>query len=350
MNILVTGTAGFIGHFTALKLIELGHRVVGLDSVNDYYDVKLKFGRLYEAGFDESEIENNKLIYSSKYENYSFIRAELEDRDMLDRIFSSQNFDAVCNLAAQAGVRYSLENPHAYVDSNIVGFVNILEACRHFSVDNFSFASSSSVYGLNREMPFSTSHTVDHPVSLYAATKRANELIAHSYAHLFGIRCTGLRFFTVYGPWGRPDMAPFIFTKAAFSGEKIRIFNNGLMQRDFTYVDDIVEGIVRVIEKPCEPNPLWDARQPTPSSSSAAYRVYNIGNSKSINLMDFIKTVEMAAGVEIKKEFAPIQPGDVVATFADVSDLNEDIGYSPSTPISSGVKNTVEWYRKFYQV
>lgn len=350
MKILVTGTAGFIGHFTALKLLEMGHDVVGLDSINDYYDVALKYGRLAEAGFERSAVVAGKLIHSDKFAGYRFVQAKLEDRDLLNQLFATEKFDAVCNLAAQAGVRYSLQNPHAYIDSNVVGFMNILEACRHNGVKNLSYASSSSVYGLNETMPFSTSHNVDHPVSLYAATKKSNELMAHTYAHLYGIQCTGLRFFTVYGPWGRPDMAPFIFTKAAFNGETIKVFNHGKMKRDFTYIDDIVEGVVRVIEKPCRANEDWRGSSPDPSSSSAPYKIYNIGNSDTVQLLDFIKAVEDAAGREIQKEFLPIQPGDVVATYADVSDLAQDMDYRPSTPVTEGMKRTVAWYREFYQV
>ena len=348
MKVLVTGTAGFIGFHTVLKLLKHGHAVVGLDSINDYYDVNLKYGRLQESGIKQSSIEYGVMVQSESHSGYSFIQLKLEDKTAFDALFEQEQFDAVCNLAAQAGVRYSLENPNAYIDSNIVGFMNVLEACRHNSVKNLSYASSSSVYGLNEAMPFSTSHSVNHPVSLYAATKKSNELMAHTYAHLYGIQCTGLRFFTVYGPWGRPDMAPFIFTKAAFNGETIKVFNNGKMKRDFTYIDDIVEGVVRVIENPCQANSEWNAKQPDPSSSSAPYKIYNIGNSQPIELMTFIEAVENAAGVEIQKDFQPIQPGDLVATYADVSELKNDIGYRPSTPVNEGMKRTVDWYRSFY--
>ncbi|WP_404408561.1 NAD-dependent epimerase [Pseudidiomarina marina] len=350
MKVLVTGTAGFIGHFTALRLLEMGYEVIGLDSINDYYDVALKYGRLAEAGFTRSDVKPGNLIRSSRFDSYHFIQGKLEDRELLNSLFETEKFDAVCNLAAQAGVRYSLQNPHAYIDSNVVGFMNILEACRYNGVKNLSYASSSSVYGLNETMPFSTSHNVDHPVSLYAATKKSNELMAHTYAHLYGIQCTGLRFFTVYGPWGRPDMAPFLFTKAAFNGETIKVFNHGKMKRDFTYIDDIVEGVVRVIENPCTTDSSWSGSQPNPSSSSAPYKIYNIGNSDTVQLLDFIKAVEDAAGVEISKEFLPIQPGDVVATYADVSDLAADMDYRPSTPVTEGMKRTVAWYREFYGV
>lgn len=350
MKILVTGAAGFIGHFVAQKLVQMGHEVLGLDSINDYYDIKLKYGRLNEAGFSVEHIAYEQMIKSSKFAGYSFVQACLENEDYILRLFKENKFDAVCHLAAQAGVRYSLVNPKAYIDSNIVGFLNILEGCRQHNVRNLSYASSSSVYGLNESMPFSTQDGVDHPVSLYAATKKSNELMAHAYAHLYGIRCTGLRFFTVYGPWGRPDMAPFLFTKAAFNGETIKVFNHGKMKRDFTYIDDIVKGVVRVIENPCSPDATWDSSSPNPSSSSAPYKVYNIGNSDTVQLLDFIRAVEDAAGVEVKKEFMPIQPGDVVATYADVSDLVKDMGYKPSTPVTEGIKRTVEWYRSFYNV
>ncbi|RDK84009.1 UNVERIFIED_ORG: UDP-glucuronate 4-epimerase [Idiomarina abyssalis] len=350
MKILVTGTAGFIGFYTALKLLKQGYQVVGLDSINDYYDVNLKYGRLKESGIKQSSIEYGVMVKSHLYPDYSFVQLKLEDKPALDALFEQEQFDAVCNLAAQAGVRYSLENPNAYIDSNVVGFMNVLEACRHNGVKNLSYASSSSVYGLNEAMPFSTSHSVNHPVSLYAATKKSNELMAHTYAHLHGIQCTGLRFFTVYGPWGRPDMAPFIFTKAALNGDTIKVFNNGKMKRDFTYIDDIVEGVARVIENPCKANRGWNGKQPDPSSSSAPYKIYNIGNSQPIELMTFIEAIENAAGVEIQKDFQPIQPGDVVATYAEVSELENDMGYRPSTPVTEGIKRTVEWYKRFYNV
>jgi UDP-glucuronate 4-epimerase len=350
MKVLVTGAAGFVGFYTAMRLVKQGHTVVGLDSINDYYDVNLKYGRLQESGVTQSDIEYGVTVQSRLYPDYSFVQLKLEDKPALDAFFEREQFDAVCNLAAQAGVRYSLENPNAYIDSNIVGFMNVLEACRHNGVKNLSYASSSSVYGLNEQMPFSTSHGVNHPVSLYAATKKSNELMAHTYAHLYGIQCTGLRFFTVYGPWGRPDMAPFIFTKAALNGDTIKVFNNGKMKRDFTYIDDIVEGVVRVIESPSKTNNKWNGKQPDPSSSSAPYKIYNIGNSQPIELLTFIKAVESAAGVEIPKDFQPIQPGDVVATYADVSELENDMGYRPSTPVTEGMKRTVEWYKQFYNV
>ena len=350
MKVLVTGTAGFIGFYTALKLLQRGHQVVGLDSINDYYDVNLKYGRLKECGIDKSDIEYGSLIQSTTYSDYRFIKLQLEDKESLNTIFNTERFDAVCNLAAQAGVRYSLENPDAYINSNIVGFMNLLEACRHNNVRNLSYASSSSVYGLNECMPFSTSHGTNHPVSLYAATKKSNELMAHTYAHLYGIQCTGLRFFTVYGPWGRPDMAPFIFTKAAFHGDTIKVFNNGKMKRDFTYIDDIVEGVVRVIENPCSGDSEWTGKAPDPTSSSAPYKVYNIGNSQPVELMTFIEAIEKAAGVAIEKDFQPIQPGDVVATYADVSGLEQNFAYRPTTSVVDGIQKTVDWYKQFYNV
>ncbi|MCC5855521.1 MAG: NAD-dependent epimerase [Idiomarina sp.] len=350
MKVLVTGTAGFIGFHVANYLLARGDEVVGLDSINDYYDVNLKYGRLDAAGIARGEIREGALVQSTTQQGYRFVQMKLEDREGLEALFAAEQFDAVCNLAAQAGVRYSLENPRAYIDANISGFMNILECCRYFDVKNLSFASSSSVYGLNESMPFSTSHNVDHPISLYAATKKSNELMAHTYAHLYGLQVTGLRFFTVYGPWGRPDMAPFLFTSAAFEGREIKVFNHGKMKRDFTYIDDIVEGVVRVIDKPAQPNASWRGASPDPSSSSAAYKIYNIGNNQPEALMDFIQAIENAAGREIPKQFLPIQPGDVPATFADVDELVADMGYKPATPLQEGINRFVAWYRDFYRV
>ena len=349
MKILVTGTAGFIGFHLANRLLARGDEVVGLDNINDYYDIRVKYGRLKEAGIDE-EIEYNKLIDSNKYPNYKFIKLNLEDKENLDRLFENEKFDAVCNLAAQAGVRYSLTNPMAYMDSNIIGFMNILEACRNYDVKNLSYASSSSVYGLNEKQPFSTHDNVDHPISLYAASKKSNELMAHTYSHLFAIQTTGLRFFTVYGPWGRPDMALFLFTKAIFEDKPIDVFNYGNMQRDFTYIDDIVEGIVRVIDNPAKPNLAFNPQNPDPSSSSAPYKVYNIGNNAPVKLMDFIEALEEKIGKKAKKNLLPIQPGDVPSTYADVTDLIEDLGYKPQTSIKEGISNFVDWYREFFRV
>lgn len=350
MKILITGTAGFIGSHLANKLIARGDEIIGLDSINDYYDQSVKYGRLQRAGIAEEAIEYNQLVHSTEHSNYSFIKLQLEDKENLDKLFQQEKFDAVCNLAAQAGVRYSLENPQAYIDANIIGFINILEACRHFNVNNLSYASSSSVYGLNEEYPFSTSDNVDHPISLYAASKKSNELMAHTYSHLFGIATTGLRFFTVYGPWGRPDMALYLFTKAALEGKPIKVFNNGDMLRDFTYIDDIVEGVIRVIDSPAQTNSSWSGKQPDPSSSSAPYKIYNIGNNNPVKLMDFIKAIENALGTEIEKEMLPIQAGDVPATYANVDDLVEDLDYQPATPIQDGVDQFVSWYRNFFKV
>src|SRR5690554_1501258 len=348
MKILITGTAGFIGFHLAEKLLKRGDQVVGLDSINDYYDVNVKYGRLERAGIARDTIVPGKLLTSSLHPDYQFIQMQLEDKAALDNLFAGQKFDAVCNLAAQAGVRYSLTNPQAYIDSNIVGFINILEACRHYGVENLSYASSSSVYGLNESLPFATTDNVDHPISLYAASKKSNELMAHTYSHLFGIRTTGLRFFTVYGPWGRPDMALFLFTKAALAGEPIRVFNHGNMLRDFTYIDDIVEGVVRVIDNPASADPSWSGTAPNPGSSSAPFKIYNIGNNNPVKLLDFIDAIEKALGVPVQKEFLPLQAGDVPATFADVSGLVEDLGYKPATPVQEGIDNFVRWYREFF--
>jgi UDP-glucuronate 4-epimerase len=350
MKILVTGTAGFIGYHLAQRLIGRGDEVVGLDAINDYYDPAIKYARLAQTGIVKEAIEHNKLTSSNKFKNYRFIRLNLEDKQNLDALFAAQKFDKVCNLAAQAGVRYSLINPQAYINANIVGFINILEACRHHSVKHLAYASSSSVYGLNEAMPFSTHNNVDHPVSLYAASKKSNELMAHTYSHLFGLPTTGLRFFTVYGPWGRPDMALFLFTKAILEGKPIDVFNQGQMKRDFTYVDDIVEGVVRVIDHIPIGNPNWTGQAPDPSSSKAPYKIYNIGNSSPVKLMDFISAIEKALGKEAQKNMLPIQPGDVPATWADVNDLVEDLGYKPGTSIQEGVNRFIAWYKAYFQV
>jgi len=346
MKYLITGTAGFIGFHLAQKLILRGDEVVGLDCINDYYDVNLKYARLEQTGIARGEIEYGRFVQSTKYENYRFIKLKLEDRDAILKLFANEQFDMVCNLAAQAGVRYSLQNPYTYIDSNIVGFINILEGCRHSGVKHLAYASSSSVYGLNEAMPFSVHHNVDHPISLYAASKKSNELMAHTYSYLYGIPTTGLRFFTVYGPWGRPDMALFLFTKAILEGKPIDVYNNGNMQRDFTYIDDIVEGIVRVLDNPPTGNPNWSGKAPDPGTSVAPYKVYNIGNSKPVKLMDFIEAIEEALGRKAVKNFLPLQPGDVPATWADVNDLVENLDYKPNTDIKLGVKRFVEWYRE----
>jgi len=350
MKILITGTAGFIGFHLANKLIARGDEVVGLDCINDYYDPNVKYGRLGYAGIDQKDIEYNKLTQSSKADNYRFIKLQLEDKENLDSLFELERFDAVCNLAAQAGVRYSIENPMAYINANIIGFINILESCRDHGVENLSYASSSSVYGLNESYPFSTLDNVDHPMSLYAATKKSNELMAHTYSHLYGISTTGLRFFTVYGPWGRPDMALFLFTKAALEERSIDVFNHGEMLRDFTYVDDIVEGVTRIIDNPAQPNLDWSGTQPDPSTSSAPYKIYNIGNNDPVKLMDFITAIENALGKKIQKNMMPLQAGDVPATYANVDDLVQNLDYKPSTPVQKGIDNFVAWYRDFFKV
>jgi len=349
MKILVTGTAGFIGSHLANKLLARGDKVVGLDCINDYYDINVKYGRLARAGIQERKIEYNKIIQSENQLNYTFIKLDLADKENMMQLFAKQQFDAVCNLAAQAGVRYSLTNPDAYIESNIVGFTNILEACRHHNVTNLSYASSSSVYGLNEALPFSTEHNVDHPISLYAASKKSNELMAHTYSHLFNISTTGLRFFTVYGPWGRPDMALFLFVKAALEGKTIDVFNNGDMLRDFTYIDDIVEGVIRVIDNPAQKDLNWNGKDGKISNSSAPYKIYNIGNNNPVKLMDFITAIENKLGKTIQKNMLPIQPGDVPATYADVTDLVEDLKYKPATPIQQGIDNFVDWYLAFFK-
>jgi len=334
-KILVTGAAGFIGSHLSIRLLERGDEVVGLDNLNDYYEISLKEARL--ARF-------------SDHENFRLVKMDLSDRDGMDALFADEKFDKVVNLAAQAGVRYSLENPHAYIDSNIVGFTNVLEGCRHNQVEHLVYASSSSVYGANETMPFSVHDNVDHPLSLYAASKKANELMAHTYSHLYGLPTTGLRFFTVYGPWGRPDMALFLFTKAILEGRPIDVFNHGKMRRDFTYVDDIVEGLLRVLDHTAEGNAKWTGMQPDPASSKAPWRVYNIGNSSPVELMDYIKAIEEALGMEAKKNFLPMQAGDVPATSADVQALMDDVGFKPDTAVEDGVARFVDWYRSYYRV
>jgi UDP-glucuronate 4-epimerase len=350
MKILLTGTAGFIGFHLAKKLIQAGHEVIGLDCINDYYDVNLKYARLSESGIAKDKIEYNKLVVSSQSPSYRFIQLKLEDREKLMELFRNEKFEGVCNLAAQAGVRYSITNPYAYIDSNIIGFINILEACRHNHAKHLVYASSSSVYGLNEEIPFSEKDNVDHPISLYAATKKSNELMAHTYSYLYGLPTTGLRFFTVYGPWGRPDMALFIFTKAILEDRPIDVFNNGEMKRDFTYIDDIVTGIIKVMDNPPKGNQSWSGKVPDPSTSPAPYKIYNIGNNSPVNLMDFIKAIEKALGKEAKKNFMPMQAGDVPATWADVDDLVKDLGYAPSVDVVDGVGRFVEWYVDFFKV
>ncbi|OFO53549.1 NAD-dependent epimerase [Nosocomiicoccus sp. HMSC059G07] len=334
MKVLITGTAGFIGSHLAKKLIEKGHSIVGVDNINDYYDPQLKEDRLKTID-----------------ENYhTFYKLNLEDYDELTEVFRKEQPDIVINLAAQAGVRYSLENPRAYIDSNIVGFMNVLECCRHFDVNHLIYASSSSVYGANTSKPFSTSDNVDHPLSLYAATKKSNELMAHTYSHLYNIPTTGLRFFTVYGPWGRPDMALFKFTKSIIEGKEIDVYNHGNMMRDFTYVDDIVEAISRLVERPARPNNEWDGNNPDPGSSYAPYKVYNIGNNSPVRLMEFIEAIENKLDIEAKKNYMDLQPGDVPETYANVEDLFRDIDFKPETNIQDGVNNFVDWYIDYYDI
>jgi len=334
-KILVTGAAGFIGCHLCKRLLAAGHQVIGLDNINDYYDVNLKFARL---SLLESE------------ERFEFRRLDLADRVGMTALFAENAFDVVLNMGAQAGVRYSLVNPHAYTESNVTGFLNILEGCRATGVGHLVYASSSSVYGANTEMPFSVHQNVDHPVSLYAATKKANELMAHTYSSLFAIPTTGLRFFTVYGPWGRPDMALFLFTRAILEGRPIDVFNNGLMQRDFTYIDDIVEGIIRVMNRPAASDPLWDSNRPDPATSGAPYRIYNIGNNNPVQLGRFIEVLEECLGRKALRNMLPMQPGDLPSTAADISDLARDVGFSPDTPIETGIARFVEWYREYYKI
>ena len=335
MKVLVTGAAGFIGYHTAETLLARGDEVVGLDNLNAYYDPSLKEARLARL---------------TGRDRFRFVRADLTDAARLSELFASERFDRVVHLAAQAGVRYSLTNPAAYVESNLSGFLNILEGCRHNRMQHLVYASSSSVYGANVVMPFSVSHNVDHPVSLYAATKKANELMAHTYSHLYGLPTTGLRFFTVYGPWGRPDMALFLFTKAILEGKPIEVFNHGKMKRDFTYIDDIVQGVVRVLDRVPKPNPSWDAAKADPATSSAPYSLYNIGNNHPVELLELIETLERHLGRQAQKNFVGMQPGDVPATYANVDDLSRDVGFRPSTPIDVGVKRFVDWYRQYYAI
>ncbi len=333
MSILVTGAAGFIGFHLAKRLLGRGEKVIGVDNLNAYYDVQLKKDRL-------SQLLQEK--------GFSFTLLSLEDKTAVDALFDTHRFEVVVNLAAQAGVRYSLINPYAYLDSNLSGFLNILEGCRHHAVKHLVFASSSSVYGLNTAMPFSVHHNVDHPVSLYAATKKSNELMAHAYSHLYRLPVTGLRFFTVYGPWGRPDMALFLFTKAILADRPIQVFNNGNMKRDFTYIDDIITGVERVMDRIPEPNPAWSGDSPDPASSRAPYRLYNIGNNNPVDLMQFISALENALGKKAEKQFLPLQPGDVPATYADVDDLERDVGFKPNTPVEEGIQRFATWYRSYY--
>ena len=335
MKVLVTGAAGFIGMHVAKRLLKKHIEVVGIDNINDYYDTRLKEDRIKQL---------------NPQSGFRFIKLDIADRADMDKLFSGEKFDYVIHLAAQAGVRYSLENPHAYIDSNVTGFLNILEGCRHHPVRHLIYASSSSVYGANTHMPFSVNDNVDHPVSLYAATKKSNELMAHCYSHLYGVPATGLRFFTVYGPWGRPDMSPFLFVSAILENRPIKVFNHGKMKRDFTYIDDIVEGVIRVMDTIAQPDTTFDPGAPVPSSSDAPYRIYNIGNHTPVDLMTFIETIEKALNKKAVKDLLPMQPGDVMATFADIDSLRQATGFEPKTPLGEGIAQFVAWYRRYYDV
>lgn len=350
MKILVTGAAGFIGAAVSRRLLDMGNEVVGLDNINDYYDPSLKYARLSELGISQEKIGWYKIVDSETFSGFSFIRMNLEDVQAMQMLFANGNFDAVINLGAQAGVRYSIENPRAYVESNVDGFINILEGCRHNKVKHLVYASSSSVYGLNGKVPFSEHDGIAHPVSLYAATKKSNELMAHAYSKLYNLPTTGLRFFTVYGPAGRPDMSPFLFMDAILHDRPIKVFNNGDMLRDFTYIDDIVEGIVRIIDVIPSGDMDWDETNPDPATSPAPYRIYNIGNQHPTKLMDYIACIEKAIGREAKKDFLPMQPGDVYQTYADSSALAKAIGFTPCTPLQDGIDRTVAWFKGFYKL
>ena len=339
MHVLVTGVAGFIGHPLALRLLDMGHSVVGLDNINDYYDVNMKKDRL-------AELEEKRKSGA----NFSFVFGDLADTSLMTDLFKKEKFTHVVNLAAQAGVRYSIENPLSYIQSNLVGFANILEGCRHNGVEHLVYASSSSVYGLNGTRPYAEEHPVNHPVSLYAASKKSNELMAHSYSHLYNLPTTGLRFFTVYGPWNRPDMALHLFATAIINNKPIKVFNNGQMQRDFTYIDDIVEGVIRTLAIPASPDKDWNALSPSPDTSPAPWRVYNIGNHNTIALGDFIETLEKCMGKKAIKDYLPMQPGDVVATYASIDKLNALTDFFPNTPLEVGIENFVKWYRDYYKV
>lgn len=350
MKILVTGAAGFIGASLCRRLLTESHEIVGLDNINDYYDPELKYGRLSELGICKSDIEWNSETRSSVFTSFRFVRMNLEDENSVEDLFVKNQFDIVVNLAAQAGVRYSIENPRAYVKSNVVGFLNILEGCRQTKVKHLLYASSSSVYGLNGKVPYSEHDSISHPVSLYAATKKSDELMAHAYSQLYGLPTTGLRFFTVYGPWGRPDMSPFLFIDAILRNKPIKVFNNGDMWRDFTYIDDIVESIARLVDKVPAGNPNWNSEEMDPAESTAPYRIFNVGNQHPTRLMDYILCIEQTIGVEAQKQMLPMQDGDVYRTWADSSALSDVTGFAPATPLAAGIAKTVEWFREFYKL
>ncbi|MBK6264508.1 NAD-dependent epimerase [Marivirga sp. S37H4] len=349
-KILVTGAAGFIGFHLSKSLLERGDQVVGYDCISDYYDVNLKYGRLNELGIKPDSFTDHQLIQSKRYESFRFVKADLCDKDFMNHLFKTEKFDHVINLAAQAGVRYSVENPQAYLDANVQGFLNILEACRHYPVKHLVYASSSSVYGSNGKMPFSVNDNVDHPLSLYAATKKSNELMAHTYSHLFDIPTTGIRFFTVYGAWGRPDMALFLFADAITKGKPLKVFNHGNMERDFTYVGDIVKGVMAALDKPAQANPAYNAALPEAGTSTAPYKIYNIGNNQPVKLMAYIEALEKAMGKTAEKEMLPMQQGDVQKTYADVSELIRDFDYAPNTALEQGIQEFVNWYKQYYGI
>ncbi len=350
MKVLVTGAAGFIGSYVARRLAERGDAVVGIDNLNNYYNPQLKLDRLRSLLATDTSLDNTDAAVSSIYDNFTFLKMSLEDRAAISSLFEKHHFDVVVNLAAQAGVRYSIENPFAYIDSNIVGFANLLEGCRRTKVSHLVYASSSSVYGLNADTPYREEHGIAHPVSLYAATKKADELMAHAYSHLYRLPTTGLRFFTVYGPWGRPDMSPALFSDAIFHDRPINVFNNGEMFRDFTFIDDIVEGVIRVVDTPAVPDSAWTPQNPNPATSAAPYRIYNIGNSSPVKLMDFIKSIETAIGKTAEKNMMPMQSGDVVGTYADTTLLEKTTGFKPSTDLQVGMNKYIDWYKKYYRL
>jgi len=349
-TILITGAAGFIGYHLCLKMLKEEYTVIGLDNINNYYDIRIKYGRLENLGISKNEIISDEKTESTNYKKFKFIKLDIKEKHKLEHFFKNEKIDYVVNLAAQAGVRYSIENPDAYLESNVIGFYNILECSKKFNIKHLVYASSSSVYGSNEKLPFSTSDNVDHPVSLYAASKKSNELFAHSYSHLYNLPTTGLRFFTVYGPWGRPDMALFLFVNAIIKGNSIDVYNYGKMKRDFTYIDDIVEGIFRVLENKPKSNDKWSGKKPDPAYSKAPYRIFNIGNNNPVQLLDFIKMIEEKIGKKANMNLLPLQPGDVPASHAEVSDLIRELQYNPSTSIEYGISNFVDWYKSYYKI